>query len=269
MAIVREIQCKSILSHCGITGISFSVNPYTGCQHGCVYCYARFMLRYHPHPEKWGSFVDVKANAAQILRQQLKKAKPSLVLLSSVTDPYQPVEAEYDLTQSCLQSLLEVDFPVSILTKSALVSRDISLFRRFTSCEVGITITTLDEGLRSVLEPFASPSGSRLEALKKLHDAGIPTYAFIGPILPILGEAGLENLVSELCKVRVGRVLLDRLNIKAGNWATVEDAVARNYPKHLSAIRNYLSSASDYYERLKGRVSPLLAKEGLKFSFCY
>jgi len=227
------------------------------------------MLRYRPHPEKWGDFVDVKANAAQVLRKQLKNTKPALVLLSSVTDPYQPVEAEYGLTQDCLRSLLEVDFPVSILTKSALVSRDINLFQRFTSCEVGLTITTLDEGLRSVIEPSASPSRSRLEALRKLHDTGISTYAFVGPILPILGEAGLENLLSKLHEAGVSRVLLDRLNIKAGNWATIEDAVSRNYPEQLPAIKNYLSSASDYYGRLKGRISPLLVQEGLEFSFCY
>jgi DNA repair photolyase len=269
MVIVREIQCRSILSNCGITGITFSVNPYTGCQHGCVYCYARFMLRYRPHPEDWGSFVDVKANAPEILRQQLKRKKPALVLLSSVTDPYQPVEAKYSVTRGCLLRLLEADFPISVLTKSALVSRDIDLFQRFTSCEVGLTITTLDENLRSVLEPVTSKSENRLEALEKLRDAGIPTYAFIGPILPILGETTLGNLITELRRVGVGRVLVDRLNIKAGNWATIEDALARNYPNHLPPIRDALSSGSNYYERLKERVSSLLTENGLQFSFCY
>ena len=269
MVTVREVQCRSILSDCGITGIAFSVNPYTGCQHACVYCYARFMLRYRPHTEKWGSFVDVKANAPEVLSQQLKRKKPALVLLSSVTDPYQPIEADCNLTRRCLQSLLEADFPISVLTKSALVARDIDLFKRFTSCEVGLTITTLNENLRSVIEPVASTSGSRLEALKRLQDAGVQTYAFIGPILPILGEETLENLISELCSVGVGRVLVDRLNIKAGNWATIEEAVSQNYPNQLLPIREALSSGSNYYPQLKERITPLLTQKGVQYSFCY
>ncbi len=227
------------------------------------------MLRYRPHAEKWGSFVDVKINAPEILRQQLGKKKPALVLLSSVTDPYQPIEEKYCLTRRCLQILLEADFPISILTKSALVCRDIDLFQRFTSCEVGITVTTLDERIRSVFEPGASTSGDRIEALQKLREAGLSTYAFLGPIIPILGEEKLENLVTELHRVNVNRVLVDRLNIKAGNWTTIEEAIIRNYPDYLYHVGRALSAGSDYYERLRERIISLLCEKGLQFSFCY
>ncbi|MEM2921122.1 MAG: radical SAM protein [Candidatus Bathyarchaeia archaeon] len=227
------------------------------------------MLRYWPHPENWGEFVDVKVNAPEVLKQQLHRRSPAPVLLSSVTDPYQPLEEKYCLTRRCLQSLLEADFPVSILTKSALVCRDIDLFRRFTSCEVGLTITTLDEKVRLVFEPNASSSWSRIDALEKLGDAGLSTYAFIGPVIPILGEEMLEDLADELCRVKVTRVLVDRLNIKAGNWFAIEEAIMCNYPSHLTRIRKALSRESDYYERLRQKASSLFANKGLQAFFCY
>lgn len=204
--IVKEIRTKSALTPSRIEGIDFAVNPYRGCAHGCRYCYADFMRRFSGHSEPWGSFVDVKINIAKILAIELNRASqkisiPSLfaskndkglplrekklVSLSTVTDPYQPVEQKYQLTRRCLDTLLRHEIPVTILTKSPLICRDIDLIKQFQQIEVGVTITTDREDIRRIFEPNAPSIGARIETLKKLHKAGIKTYVFIGPILPM------------------------------------------------------------------------------------
>ena len=189
MSIVsREIEARSILTKTGIPGSDYCLNPYLGCAHGCRYCYATFMKKYTGHTEKWGSFVDAKTNAPDILRKQMKRVKNGSVIISSVTDPYQPLEARYQLTRKCLSILLEHGFSINILTKSPLVLRDMDLIRKFQDIEVGITITTNDEKIRKIFEPNAPPIGARIHTLRKLHEQGIRTYVFIGPLLPMNPE---------------------------------------------------------------------------------
>ncbi|MBU0492349.1 MAG: radical SAM protein [Chloroflexi bacterium] len=166
--IVREIACKSILTKSGIGAVDYAANPYVGCAHACAYCYATFMKRFTGHREEWGTFVDVKVNAAEVLARQLRRARPGGITFSTVTDAYQPLEEEYLLTQACLEVLAGYDHPVSILTKSALVLRDLDLIRRLHDAEVAFTITTLDDEIRARFEPGASPIPARLEALQAL-----------------------------------------------------------------------------------------------------
>src|SRR3972149_9738911 len=112
--IIREIKAKSILTKSGIPDVDYCVNPYIGCSHGCRYCYATFMKRYSGHTQEWGSFVDVKINAPEILRKQLKRAKRGRILISSVTDAYQPIESKYKLTRQGLEIFLNIHCPVDI-----------------------------------------------------------------------------------------------------------------------------------------------------------
>jgi len=205
--IIKEVIAKSILSKSGIPGADYCINPYTGCSHACRYCYATFMKKYTGHTEPWGDFVDIKINAPQILQRQLKRASKGSVMISSVTDAYQPVEGKYKLTRQCLEILLPYQFPVFILTKSPLVLRDMDLIKKFEDIEVGITITTDNEKMREIFEPKAPTIKARILALKTLHENNIKTYAFIGPALPLDPEA--------LCKrifPYVDRVLIDRMN---------------------------------------------------------
>ena len=205
--IIREIKAKSILTKSGIPGVDYCINPYVGCSHGCRYCYATFMKKYTGHTEPWGGFVDVKINAPEILQKQLKKARKGRVLISSVTDPYQPIESKYKLTRQWLESLLQCQFPVDILTKSPLVLRDIDLIKKFKDIEVGITITTNDEKMQKIFEPNAPSIMARIRTLKALHDKGIKTYAFIGPVLPMNPEA-----LSEKINPHVDSIIIDRMN---------------------------------------------------------
>lgn len=165
------------------------------------------MKKYTGHTETWGRFVDVKINAPEVLQRQLKRALKGSVILSSVTDAYQPIEAGYKLTRQCLEALLRYQFPVDILTKSPLVLRDMDLIKKFEDIEVGITITTDDDRIRKIFAPNAPPISARIKTLETLYENGITTYAFIGPLLPMNPEALVEKI-----RPYVNRVLIDRMN---------------------------------------------------------
>ena len=168
---IREIFCRSILSPSKIPGCDYTLNPYVGCQHSCCWCYAKFMKGYTGHDEEeWGSFVDVKINAPEVLIKEMRKLKNSPeIFFSSVCDPYQPLEGKYKLTRQCLEILSPFPFPVSILTQSKLVTRDIDLFKKFKNIEVGMSFITMDEKATRIFQPMAALPKQRVETLKKLH----------------------------------------------------------------------------------------------------
>jgi DNA repair photolyase len=189
---IREIQAKSILSKSRI--MDYGLSPYMGCGFGCSYCYAQLIIRKFKPGKKWGSFIDVKINAPELLEKEIKKAKKGMVWFSSVTDPYQPLEGKYELTRKCLEILLKHDFPVTILSRSPLVTRDIDLFLKFRDCSVGVSITTNNDKIKNLFEPLTPKFATRIETLKKLHEAGVKTYAFIGPMLPMDAKVVAESV---------------------------------------------------------------------------
>ncbi|MEN6373418.1 MAG: radical SAM protein [Smithella sp.] len=240
--IIREIEVKSILSKSRV--YDYALNPYVGCQHECVYCYAKFMKRFTGHREKWGDFVDVKINAPDLLSREVKKKRVGRVWISGVCDPYQPLEAKYMITKRCLEILVENNWPVTIQTKSTLVMRDIETLMRANDIVVGFTITTADEKIRKIFEPGASPVSERIEALAALHSRGIGTFAMIAPILP-----GAEGLVS-LLKGKVKYVILDRLNYHYADWA---------YKKY----NLQWASEDGFFAQKKEELRTALEKEGI------
>jgi DNA repair photolyase len=204
---VKEIFARTILTKTAISGFDYCINPYVGCGHGCRYCYASFMKRFTGHLEPWGEFIDVKVNAPHLLKKQLKRAKQGVVALSTVTDPYQPIEKKYQLTRKCLEALLDVQLSVNLLTRSPLCLRDIDLFKQFEKIEAGFSITTHDEGIKKIFEPHSPSIDSRVKALRALHREKIRTYAFVGPMLPL----DPKPLVAMLDGV-IDEVLIDRMN---------------------------------------------------------
>jgi DNA repair photolyase len=208
--IIKEVQAKTILSVSKIH--DYVVNPYTGCQHACSYCYARFMKRFTHHPEPWGEFVDVKINAPELLQKEIVKKKVGEVWVSGVCDPYQPLEAKYILTRQCLAILAQHHWPVIIQTRSPLVLRDIDIIKEAQNFQVGFSITTADDSIRKLFEPHAPPISKRIAALDTLHRNGIKTYAMIAPMLP-----GTEVLV-ELLQGKVDYILVDRMNYNNAAW---------------------------------------------------
>lgn len=201
----------------GIPGVDFAVNPYVGCTHACVYCYASFMKRFTGHPEPWGTYVEAKVNVAEVLGRQLRRPKTGHVLLSSVTDAWQPAEATCGLARACLEALAGSGLSVGVLTKSELVLRDLDVLRAFRDVlgawrlSVGFTVTTLDDDLARLLEPGAPPPSARLAALEQLARAGVPTWVFVAPVLPGLTDApdALAALEAEARRRGAGRVEVD------------------------------------------------------------
>lgn len=207
---IKEIHAKNILSRSKVS--DYAVNPYTGCSHACTYCYARFMKRYTGHREPWGEFVDAKINAPDLLRREITTKKPGRVWVSGVCDPYQPAEETYRITGECLEILIENGWQVTVQTKSSLVLRDIDLFRKTDKIEIGLSVTTGDEGIRRLFEPNASPVQERIRVLEELHHSGIKTFAMIAPMLP-----GAEKLAGMLTG-KADYILIDRMNYRYSDW---------------------------------------------------
>ncbi len=240
--IVREIYAKSIISKSKV--FDYVINPYVGCQHRCTYCYARFMKRFAGHKEPWGEFVDVKINAPELLLREINRKPPGRVWVSGVCDPYQPLEKRYELTQKCLEILVKHNWHITIQTKSGLVLRDLNLLKGAKGLEVGLSVTTGDEGIRQLFEPNAPPIKDRIKALEQLHLEGIRTFAMIAPLLP-----GAEELASMLSE-KVDYVLIDRMNYHYGDWV---------YQKY--KLEGSLSA--DFFSRKSNELASAFAKQGI------
>jgi len=256
---IKEIKCKSLLNKTGLS-FDYCINPYVGCSNNCVYCYARFMLKYTHHEEEWGGFVDVKSNAIDILKKELKKAKPGRIFISSVTDPYQPIEMEYELTKTILE-VLPKNFQPCILTKSSLVTRDLNILKEFKEAEIGMTITSLKDWKN--FEPNASPVDDRIKVLKEVHEAGIKTYAFLGPVLPYITDKDLDEMMDKISFV--DSVMVDRLNIKSGNWPKVKNVLLKKYPDLLDKFSEAVFEDDSYYSDFKRSIKKLRKD----VTFCY
>lgn len=258
----REITCKTAMSKSSLPGLDYSLNPYTGCEHACNYCYAPSTLHYSG-TEPWGSFVQAKMNIPVILEKEARKYKPGIVGISTVTDPYQPLEKKLRLTRSCLEVLLAKDYPVCIQTKSSLVQRDIDLLTQFSRKEVGFTITTLDDRISALIEPGASPASDRLEAMGALSGKGIVTWAFVGPIIPgVITADNVAGLIERIKAAGASRILIDRLRLKAGMQATIQPSLPAL--SELTGFK-YTQILSDVpaYEKLKEKIFTLCADAGI------
>jgi DNA repair photolyase len=165
----------------------------------------------------------------------------------------------------CLEVLQDYKQPVSILTKSALVLRDLDVIKRLKAVDVAFTITTLDDDVRKRFEPRSSPIRSRLEALRTLAEAGVSTWAFCGPLLPSIsdGEPELHALFAELRKARVGCVLVDSLNLRGAAWGRVRKALRAYYPELLSKYHALRSNRQPYHAALMERSQRIAAEHGL------
>jgi DNA repair photolyase len=181
---------------------------------------------------KMGEFVDVKINAPELIAKE-SKDKEGTAILCTGGDAYQPIERKYQLTRKVLQSL-NSNLKLSILTKSDLITRDIDLFRRFKNVELGLTITTLNEDIKKVFEPFSPSSHARLEALKKLKQEGFYTYVFVGPIFPYLTD--LEEIFKEVSPF-VDLFMFEDLNLNPCRKEVFE-TIRKNFPELENKYRN-------------------------------
>ncbi len=257
---LKEIPVKTALSPSRLPGLDYALNPYRGCAHACVYCYAPAVI--HWDKGKWGELVEVKINLPRILSKELRVKKKGVVGLGTVTDPYQYAEKKYEITCRCLELLLMHDFPVCIQTKSSLVLRDIDLLKKFTNIEVGITLTTLDDSVRAKMEPGASSVEDRLRTLSELSKNGIKTWVFIGPVMPYITD--VEALVDAIAEVKPEYVLVDRLRLKDGVWERVREFILGFKPEMLADYERIFLKGGDYYSEVFERVMRRCGEKGVR-----
>lgn len=229
MPVIREVVCKTVLNRSTLGG--YSLNCYTGCTHRCIYCYARFMQRFHPHDEPWGHFVDVKINAVETLKRQLRRTTPGTVFISSACDAWQPAEADFRLTRRCCELLLERGFSIHALTKSKLILRDLDVLAGH-DASVGVTITTLDPRLARLWEPGAAAVADRWRVLDEARRRGLTTTVMFGPLLPGLSDspAELAALMREAAAHEVTTIYVDAMNPRPRVWAAVAELLRRQFP---------------------------------------
>ena len=184
-------------------GFETSINPYRGCEHGCIYCFARPTHEYLGFSAglDFESRIVVKRDAPRLLKEELSspKWKPQLLMMSGVTDCYQPIERKMRLTRSCLEVLAKFRNPVGILTKNRLVTRDIDVLSelaRHNAVAVNLSVTTLDPKLQRILEPRTSPPAARLEAVRQLRAAGIPVGVMVAPVIPGINDHEIPAVVA-------------------------------------------------------------------------
>lgn len=267
---INLIEAKTIFTKSGLPGADYVINPYNGCLFGCMYCYAAQIARWKHPDEEWSSYLDIKVNAPELLKKELTNLDKRLktknfgsVFFSSVTDPYVGMEAKYQLTRRCLEVLADFNYEgnVSILTKSPLVTKDIDVLKRLKDVTVGFTVTTLDDKVSRFLEVMAPPVSARIQALKKLHTAGIPTYAFVGPILShfINSQEKINQLLDKLQAVGVKEVWFEHINLSPKIKTRLFDFLKKESPELMPAFENadteeYRGKLEDIiYKAMKGR----------------
>src|SRR5512134_3528584 len=202
--VVTPERAKSIISRNTSPDVGFdqSINPYRGCEHGCVYCFARPTHAYlglSPGLD-FESKLFAKPDAPQLLEKELASQdyEPRMIAIGTNTDPYQPIERDYKIMRGILEVLERAGHPVGIVTKSALVTRDIDILQRMAKrnlVKVAISVTTLDPKLARTMEPRASTPPKRLEALRQLSEAGIPATVMVAPVIPALNDSEIERIL--------------------------------------------------------------------------
>ncbi len=265
------MEARSALVRSGLGGVDYVINPYTGCRFGCSYCYATFMSRYVSEPvEAWGEYVYVKRNLVELFERQLARLSPERrtrsIFISSVTDPYQGVESKYRLTRGVFEALARERYPgpVAVLTKSPIVLRDIDLFGELPDFEAGLTVTSGEDEIARWLEAHAPPPRKRLDALRVLNEAGIRTYAFVGPLVPHFVERPelLEDVFARLADAGVNRVFVEHLNAKRYIRQRLDAVIARQ-PEPVRAA--YAEARTrEHRTRLEQIVSELIDRYGME-----
>lgn len=222
--IINHVNAKGVLTKSNLPVSDFSVNPYLGCSHACKYCYASFMKRFSNHPEPWGEFVDVK-HWPEIKHPQKYAGKE--LFISSVTDPYQPLEETCTRTRAFLEQMQGSGCKISITTKSDLVLRDLDLIKTFPEACVSWSVNTLDEAFQADMDKAVSIE-RRLDAMKAFHAAGVWTTCFISPIFPgITDVPAIIRRVKNQCNL----VWLENLNLRGGYKTVILDYIAQKRPE--------------------------------------
>lgn len=278
--VFEEIECKSIINKTNTPGFGFnwSINPYRGCQHACVYCFARGTHEYlgYDSGRDFESRIVVKINAAVVLADQLRRPgwRKEIIALGTACDPYEQAELKYGITRSILKVMLHHEQPVHMLTKSPSVLRDIEVWSRLaqvTDAQVAFSIPTLDETIQKKLEPGTSKPAKRLEAMRQLVDAGVPCGVMMAPIIPGVtdDEAHLEEVVRAAKDFGASFLAPNILHLKPGTKEWFMPALREAYPHLTTRYEKYYLgpyAPKEYTQRVLERVAALREKWGISNS---
>lgn len=265
--IIKETVSKNIITKSKLPATDYVINNYVGCNHGCIYCYAEFMKRFTNHTEKWGEFLDVKKFNEEKFVKYLKKINSDKkILMSSVTDPYNPYEIKYKSTRNILKLFIQANnehIHLEILTKSLLIFRDIDLLKKIKNITVGISLNTLNDNLRRQIEPCAGNIKSRIEILKKLKGENIPVYLFISPIFPMLTQ--LEEIIAT-CKDTVDFIYFENLNLRGRYKKIILDFISKNFPEYNQLYQDiYTKNKKEYWYLLMEDINRLCKIYDIKY----
>ena len=271
---IHETTAKSIIGNTKVPSADFVINPYTGCQFACMYCFASFMGRFVGETnDNWGNYVYVKTNAVELMEKQihrlLKKDPHPRIAISTVTDPYQGVERKYRLTRGILNTFADHDYQgrVSILTKSPTVLDDLETLQRIKNAEVGFSITTSDDALSRKLDAKAPIAHTRLDTVKTLIEAGVKSYVFVGPFLPhmyLLPEL-IDELFAGIRATGATEVKVEYLNLPSYVRPRLREFL-KDQPEDIQAV--YAKSQKfEYRDTLEPVIRHALANNGLQLRF--
>ena len=269
MVVYRRIRVRHALSKSSLPDLDYALNPYIGCFHACSYCYARgYVGRYVDAGRSWGEIVYIKENLVDVLKVEVKRFRAGVVGVSTITDPYQPIEAELGIVREAIKVLLNSGFSVSIQTKSDLVLRDIDILKRFIGrVDVGFTITSLNDDLIRYVEPRAPLPSLRVKALRRLSSEGIETWIFYGPVIPYINDSDDDvNGILELAKETGSKVLIDKLHVKPWIINSLSGALSQviNMGSALKILnKDFINS---WWSSFKGKVIKKCRDYGVK---CY
>lgn len=257
--IIREIEVQSVMTKSSLPVGGFSVNPYVGCPHACKYCYASFMKRFTGHTEPWGTFLDVK-HWKPITNPH--KYDGQRIVIGSVTDGYNPYEEEFCRTRRLLKELEGTNAEIMICTKSDLVLRDLDLLRKFPKVTVSWSINTLDEQFRKDMDRAVSIE-RRIEAMKKVYEAGIRTVCFVSPIFPGITDV---KAIIECVRDFADLIWLENLNLRGQFKGTIMSYIRENHPDVYALYDEiYNKKRMDYWESLEKEISMFAKQNGFPY----
>ncbi|MGK7312363.1 MAG: PA0069 family radical SAM protein [Candidatus Longimicrobiales bacterium M2_2A_002] len=247
-------------------GFDVSINPYRGCEHGCIYCYARPTHEYLGFSAglDFESRIMVKEDAAALLRERLMSPRwtPQPIAMSGVTDPYQPVERELGITRSCLEVLAEFRNPVTIITKNHLVTRDADLLGELAvhdAAAVAVSVTTLRPELQRVMEPRTAIPARRLDAIRTLAAAGVPVRVMVAPVIPGLTDEEIPSILEAAAEAGASRASYIMLRLPHGVKALFADWLEARFPDRKARVLNRVRDVRDgrmndarYGSRMRG-----------------
>ena len=256
---INEIKVSNYITKSGLPGTDLVINPYVGCPHACIYCYASFMKKFTGHNEDWGDFTDVKICDSSIKPQDVYGKR---VFMSSVTDCYNPLEKKYKITRSILKQLYLTECQLTICTKSDLIIRDLDILRNMKNLTVAFSLNTTDENFRRDCDR-ASSVEARIRALKVIHDEGIHTVLFMSPIFP--GITDVKAIIRR-AKNDCNLIWLENLNLRGGYRKTVLDWISDRHPELVPLYEDiYTRGDRRYWEELDADIRAFAEEEGLPY----